>query len=607
MAKPPIKYTDRDFDSIRTSLVDHAKRYYPDSYRDFNEAGFGSLMIDTVSYVGDVLSFYLDYHANETYLSTAVEYNNTVKLAQQLGFRQKGAPSSHGFITLYLQVPASSLGLNPDMRYVPILSKGAQFKSSSGVSYLLVDNVDFADPKNEVVVAQVDTVTGTPNTYAIRAYGRVVSGELKVQTLDVGGYTPYMRLRLRDEKVSEILRVYDSEGHEYFEVEYLSQDVIYREILNKDTDSKKNDKGVVSPPVSILKPVPVPRRFMVEHIGTSTFVQFGFGNESEMNADPSSISDPANVVMEVYGKEHITDQSFDPTNLVQSDKFGISPANTRLTIVYRANNKVRTNAGVNAINQVVDAEFSFPDITVLDSNLAGTVQGSLDISNEKPMLGGQTDLITSDEIRLRAYDAYASQNRAVTKQDYLSVIYRMPAQFGQVKRANIVQDADSFKRNLNVYCLCENARGQLAQPTKIIKNNLKIWLNRYKMINDTVDILNGRVVNIGIRFTAIAKRGFNKYDLLVEIYDELRKNLAQQKMQIGERFYITDIYTIINRIEGVVDTTEVFVDQLLTAKHSQVQFNMSEALSANGRFIEVPENVALEIKFPNEDIKGIIL
>jgi hypothetical protein len=607
MAKPSINYTDRDFDSIRQSLVDHAKRYYADTYRDFNEAGFGSLMIDTVSYVGDILSFYLDYQANESFLSTAIEYNNTVKLAQQLGYKQKGAASSHGYVTLYLQVPAASLGLNTDSRYLPILKKGAQFRSKSGVAYLLVENVDFANPKNEVVVGQVDSVTGTPTTYAVRAYGRVVSGELKSETITLGGYTPYLRVQLKDTKVSEILRAFDDEGHDYYEVDYLSQDVIYREVANKDTESKTNDKGLVVPPVSVLKPVTVPRRFMVEHVGKSTFLQFGYGNETELDAGPGLISDPANVVMNVYGKEHITDTSFDPNNLVQSDKFGISPSNTTFTIVYRSNNKKLTNSGVGAISSVSNADFSFPDITVLDAGLLNSVQSSLEVTNESPVTGGQAGLMTADEIRLKAYDTYASQNRAVTKQDYLSVIYRMPGAFGQIKRANILQDSDSFKRNLNVYCLSENVSGHLAPPNTIIKKNLKTWINKYKMINDTVDILNAKVINIGIDFTAIAKRGTNKYDLLLTIYDTLRETFTSQKMQIGERFYITDIYTTINRIEGVVDTTEVFVNQKLTAKHSQVSFKMSEALSADGRFIEVPENVALEIRYPTEDIKGTIL
>ena len=55
--KPSIKYTSRDFTTIKNDLLDYAKRYYPNQFRDFSANSFGSLMLDTVSYVGDILSF----------------------------------------------------------------------------------------------------------------------------------------------------------------------------------------------------------------------------------------------------------------------------------------------------------------------------------------------------------------------------------------------------------------------------------------------------------------------------------------------------------------------------------------------------------------------
>ena len=76
----PIRYTSREFESIKSDLLDHIKRYYPDTFRDFSDASFGSLMVDSVSYIGDILSFYLDYQANESFLQTAIEYNNILKL-----------------------------------------------------------------------------------------------------------------------------------------------------------------------------------------------------------------------------------------------------------------------------------------------------------------------------------------------------------------------------------------------------------------------------------------------------------------------------------------------------------------------------------------------
>ena len=86
--KKLIRYTDRDFNSIKEGVVRYVKRYYPDKFRDFSDASFGSLMLDTVSYVGDVLSFYLDYQANESFLDTAVEYDNIIRHGEQVGYKQ---------------------------------------------------------------------------------------------------------------------------------------------------------------------------------------------------------------------------------------------------------------------------------------------------------------------------------------------------------------------------------------------------------------------------------------------------------------------------------------------------------------------------------------
>jgi hypothetical protein len=84
---PLINYTSRDFNSIRDDLVDYAKRYYPNTFKDFSESGFGSLMVDTTAYIGDILSFYLDYSVNESFLDTAIEYENILKLGRQMGYR----------------------------------------------------------------------------------------------------------------------------------------------------------------------------------------------------------------------------------------------------------------------------------------------------------------------------------------------------------------------------------------------------------------------------------------------------------------------------------------------------------------------------------------
>ena len=182
---PAINYTSRDFNSIKGDLVNYAKRYYPNTFRDFNEAGFGALMLDTVSYVGDILSYYVDYSANESFLDTAIEYDNVLKLGRQMGFRFTGNPSSSGIATFYIIVPSNISGLGPDSRYIPILKRGTTLSSNVGSLFILNEDVNFGDPKNEVVVATANENTGAPTNFAIKATGQIISGEIREENIEI--------------------------------------------------------------------------------------------------------------------------------------------------------------------------------------------------------------------------------------------------------------------------------------------------------------------------------------------------------------------------------------------------------------------------------------
>ena len=273
--QPSIKYTSREFNSIRNDLIEYAKRYYPDSFKDFNEASFGAMMVDSVAYIGDMLSFYLDYQANESFLTTAHEYNNIIKHGKALGYKIDAVPSSYGIVTLFVRVPAASSGFGPDTSYIPTLRRGTVFNSTNGSTYMLVDDVNFADPRNETVVAIVNKTNGQPSEYAIRSYGEVVSGRFNIQTFNVGDFTKFRRIDLKDSNLTEVVSVVDSSGREYFEVDYLSQNIIYRPVINT---------GVNSTTVpNLLKPFVAIRRFVVEREFGRNFLQFGYGSEDNLS------------------------------------------------------------------------------------------------------------------------------------------------------------------------------------------------------------------------------------------------------------------------------------------------------------------------------------
>ena len=590
-----IKYTNREFDSIKKDLIEQAKIYYPDTYKDFNEASFGSLMLDSVAYVADQLNFYLDYQANESFLDTAIEYENVVRHAKSLGYRWKGSPSSIGVLAMYIIAPAAGIGMGVDYDYIPVLKAGAQFTSSTGASFLLMQDVDFSLSSNEIVAARKDMTTGLPTHYAIKAYGKVISGEIMRKTVTIGEFQRFRKVKVGGlGEVSEILKVTDEDGNEYHQVEYLSQDVVYKEVVNKDAR--------ISGVPSVMRPYSVPRRFIVETEGTSLFIQFGHGSDSE--AASPSVVEPTNLVLQQFGRSYITDESFDPNNLLSTDKLGISPSNTTLTIVFRINSQAISNAAVGTVVKTGSKEFVFKEETTLSQKKMREVMGSLESYNEEPILGAVT-LPETQDIKRMVYDNFATQNRAVTKQDYLSLAYSMDPRFGKVKRCNIIRDPDSLKRNLNMYVLAEDPRGKLIVANDSLKRNLKTWLNQYRMINDTIDILDAKILNFGIDFSVVAHRDYNKHDVLNQCMKVLKKEFEQPKY-MGEPFYISDIQSMLNEVDGVTDVKKVVVKMKSGGIYSDSAIDINQQKSADGRYIVIPQNCAVEIKYLNNDIKGTI-
>ncbi len=591
----PIKYTSRDFNSIKEELVDYAKRYYPNTYKDFTQASFGSLMLDMVAYVGDVLSFYVDYQANESFLDTALEYDNLIKHGKHLGFKFTTNPSSYGEVSLFILVPASSTSVGPDTSYLPILKRGSTFSSDSGNIFSLLEDVDFGKNLNEVIAATVDPDTGAPLNYAVKAKGVVASGEFFEQITEIGSFEKFLRVEISDDNITEVVSVVDSEGNEYFEVDYLSQNVIYKDVINSDSSTKGN-------PHSILKPVAVPRRFVLDSDLDGIFLQFGHGQEQ---SELGGVLDPAQVVLQLNGKNYITDSSFDPNKLSYSDKLGLVPSNTSLTITYKKNTSESVNSAADTVINPEDIEFFFRNQETLADASIADVRASLECTNESPIVG-DVSFPDSDEVKIRIMNTFAAQNRAVTAEDYVSLIYQMPAKFGSIKRAMVMRDPDSIYRNVNIYTISEDEEGLLIETNSAIKENLKVWLSGKKMINDTVDILDAKIVNFGINFSILADRSANRFDVLEQAIQALVDRFGEITYDIGEPVFVTDIYNVLNDVEGVVDTVDVKLVQKIGGVYSDLDFSFDVNMSNDGRFIKVPKNVIMELKFPSVDIKGVV-
>ena len=592
--KKLIKYTSRDFDSIKSDLVDHAKRYYPNSYNDFREGSFGSLMFDSVAYVGDVLSFYLDYQVNESFLDTSIEYDNIRRHAKRYGYNFYGRPSAYGIATFYVLIPASSSGLGPDSKYLLTIKTGTKINSSTGTTFMLTEDVNFADPKNEVVVARVDENTGRPTYYAVRATGQVKSGTLYRTNVSIGSFQRFRRVRIGPSSVNEIISVYDAEGHRYYQVDYLSQNTVFVEVVNKDAASD----GVRS----LMKPFVVPRRFVIEQDSTGTYMVFGHGSDDEADTQ-INVADPSSVALKLTGRNYINDNAFDPTKLLDTNKLGVAPQDTTLTIVYGANNADDVNVPTNSPNSLKDLIYEYPDASELNAAQSSFVLNSLEVTNDQSIIGN-TPTPTPDEIRVRSYGAYAAQNRTVTREDYESYVYLMPPKFGSIKRAGVINDPSSSNRKLSLYLISEDNSGNLELSNSTLKQNVKTWLNRNKMLNDSIDIYDPYIINVGFTFFVSVESTYDKQVVLNDCFNTLN-NMFGDKMYIGEPLYVANIYKELNKLEGVIDVQNVIFNIKNAANYASSPVSIEELMSNDGTFLKTPKNAILEIKFPNLDIKGV--
>jgi len=593
--RPPIDLTSRDFNSIKSDLVNYAKVHYPETFQDFTQASFGSMMIDMVAYVGDMLSFYTDYQTNETLIDSAIEAENVAQLAKQFGYKYPGASTSTGKVAIYLEVPAKSddAGSLPDETNLPILKRGSILTSDGGASFTLIEDVDFSREDVQVTIGEDDGKK--PTTYAYKAYGDIVSGIVANQTTTLLEQKKFTEIEIDDTNVTEIISVIDKNGDEFYEVEYLSQNIVFESIRNFNQSN-------VEDAAYIIKPKIAPRRFEVENTFSGvTKIKFGSGSEAVLNNN--EFPDPASVVMEKHAKQYYTDDTFDPNKILDTDKLGVIPPVGQISIKYRKNDADNVNIPTGALTRVSSPIIAYKNSSV-NPSIKTKVLETIEADNEEP-ISGQVRPVLTEELRVRGLNAFASQNRAVTRDDYVSLIYRMAPKFGAVKRANVVRDNSSFKRNLNIYVVSENRNGFLTTTPTTVKENLKTWLNHYRMINDTIDILDGKVVNIGIEFELISKLESNSTDVLNKAISALQ-DYYSNKLLMGTPFYISEIYQVLNDITEVVDTKNVKIVNKFGAGYSDSSYEIESNISADGRFIFVPEDTVLEIRYPNVDIIGVV-
>jgi len=635
--KKEIRYLNKDFASLRANLVNYAKVYFPNTYNDFNESSPGMMFIEMAAYVGDVLSYYMDSQIKELFIQHAEERKNVVNLAETLGYRPRQSFAASTTLDVFHLVPSIGSGeLNkPDYRYALIIAEGLQVSSTadSSVTFrsndLLNFNFSSSNDPTDISIYERDGGTGEPTYYLLKKSVKASSGTVTSETFTIGDPQKYLRVALNNTKILKIVSVKDSDGNTWYEVPYLAQDTIFKELRNTaENDPQFSQYNDTAP--YLLKLKKTSRRFRTRIRGDNKLeLQFGAGISSD--PDEVIIPNPDNVGSSLPGGRSYLDVSIDPSNFLYTKAYGQIPQNTTLTVEYLTGGGLEDNVAQGDLTSISGISATYDNDAGLAASVSNVVKGSVAVNNKEAGVGGK-GAETIPEIRNNALAHFSAQNRAVTMEDYLIRIYSLPEKFGRIDKAYIVQDEQLNKSKLlqpvsstdgssvlptdqsetiknplalNCYVLGLNSIGKLTAVNEAIKQNLKTYMGQYRILTDAVNIKDGYIVNIGINFEIIVLSGHIKREVLLSCITKVKDFFALNKWQFNQPIVLSDIYTDLAVIEGVQSVVSVEVENKWDADlgYSGNVYDIEEA-TKNDIIYPSMDPAVFEVKFPDSDIKG---
>tara|TARA_Y100000592_G_C5481193_1_gene325638 strand:- start:7142 stop:8983 length:1842 start_codon:yes stop_codon:yes gene_type:complete len=595
-------FLNKDFNDLRSQLLDYARTYFPDRIQDFSESSLGGLFLDLAAYVGDVNSFYLDHQFRELDPETAVERENIERMARNSGVDIRGATPAVVDVTFTLRVPAERVGTiyRPNTKCLPLLRRNSSVLADNDVTFSLVDDLDFSetDSIGELLATKkvsVFNADGTPSEYEVSRQGSCVSGDRRTESFTIpDDNVPFRTITLGAADISEVIDVRDIEGNIYYEVDFLTEDTVFSSVENIDDDNKLVKDNIVV--------IPAPFRFTKQYSSTTalTTIQFGSGDANTIEGD--IIPDPSELALPLFGKKQFSRFTVDPTRLLRTRTLGISPRNTTLSVQYRSGGGSDHNVSARSISVPSGIIMTFPEGPTAANELS--VRASISVINQNPALGGD-DAQTIEEIRALIGSARNNQNRIVTKQDLISRIYSMPTNFGSVFRVGLGSNSRNPLAS-NLFILSKDGDGFLSFSPDALKKNLSTYLDQFRLVSDAIDILDGKIVNISIEFEIAADPNFNADSVLSRAIEKIVNYMDISNFQIGQPIRLSDLNNLIYNTPGVVSVIDIKVVNISSdigaRKYSSVVHNIP--LNTRKGLILPPAGGIFELKYSNFDVKG---
>ena len=621
--KKDISYLGKDFGQFRKNLIDFTKQYFPNSYTDFNESSPGMIFIELASYVGDVLSYYADVNLKESFLEQASERVNVFDISKTLGYMPKLVSPAYVTLDVYQLLPAIGTGNNvkPDFTYALTITPGMRVKSEVGQSvFRTLDSVNFGYSSSydttDVTIYETDAVTKLPTYYLLKKQVRAVSGDIKTSKFTFTQPIPYDKVLLPDLNIIDIISVTESDGDNWYEVPYMAQDTIFEDVPNLLENDPELSPYRSSAP-HLLKLKKTSKRF-IKRLRSDGKMEIQFGSGVSDGNDEEIIPNPDNVGNGLAGFRRAVDIDIDPSNFLYTRAYGQAPSNTTLTITYTVGNGIEDNVQSDVLKNISSISFDDNVNSTGTANLLNFIKTTVVVNNTTPAAGAKS-ADTLQEIKNNALANFATQNRLVTREDYIIRTYSMPAKYGSIAKAYIVPDdqisQDEYTTTripnplaMNMYVLGYNESKQLTELNLAIKENLKTYLNYYRILTDAVNIKDAFIINIGINFEISVLPNYNSNEVLLKCIDALKSMFDIDRWQINQPIIKSDITTTLANVKGVQSVIGVTLNNLYNSDlgYSGNIYDFQTA-TRNGVIYPSLDPSIFEVKFPNQDIKGRVV
>ncbi len=632
-----IRYLNKDFSQIRNNLIEFSKQYYPNTHKDFNESSPGMMFIEMAAYVGDVMSYYVDSQFKESLLGYSEELRTLYSMAQTFGYKPRLSAPSNATLDVFQLVPAkgTASSIEPDYDYALNIPVGARIESSNGTTFRTIQDCNFK--YNTTRSPRITSIferdsNDSPTFYLLKKQVKAESGVVTEEEFTFGSAKKYSSIKLSNENIVEIISCVDSDNNKWYEVDSLAQDTVFDEVENT-SDNDPSLSTYASDAPYLLKLKRVAKRFTsFKRADAKTELRFGAGVSD--NADEEIIPNPDSIGSNLPDSPSKILETFDPVNFLKTKTYGQAPSNTTLTIKYSYGGGINDNVPSEDITKIQGINYVI-DSTSLSATTLDTVKQSVAFTNPEASSGGM-GAESVEELRENIKAYFQAQGRAVTKEDYIVRTYALPDKYGNISKAYMVQDDQlsgtpqssytiteedigkpiSELSNripnplaLNLYVLGYNSNKQLSVVNDAVKENLKIYLSRFRTITDAVNIKNAYVINFGINYKILTQPNYNQDEVLLKASNRIEEYFDIDRWQINQPIMLGDLSYEIAQVEGVASVTNITINNDNTYKVSEgYSGNAFDTAGATENSIVYPslDPSIFELKYPGRDIIGSV-